>query len=138
MGIFDVFRKKENREGAITEYGKVEQNLVKNEQSIVNESEKVNIEEITRAKFLMRIEDVFSITGRGTVVTGRIDLGSVSVGEFVNLLNSRTREKKSVMITGVEMFRKIVTTANAGDNVGLLLKDVKRNEIEKHDILYKN
>ena len=77
--------------------------------------------------FLMPVEDVFSITGRGTVATGRIETGRVKVGDEVELLGLG-EDKKSV-VTGVEMFRKILDEGEAGDNVGLLLRGIDKNEI---------
>ena len=79
--------------------------------------------------FLMPVEDVFSITGRGTVATGRIETGRVKVGDEVELLGLG-EDKKSV-VTGVEMFRKILDEGEAGDNVGLLLRGIDKNEIKK-------
>ncbi|MGM9709031.1 MAG: elongation factor Tu [Prevotella sp.] len=79
--------------------------------------------------FLMPIEDVFSITGRGTVVTGRVETGRVKVGDEVQLLGLG-EDKKSV-VTGVEMFRKILDQGEAGDNVGLLLRGIDKNEVKR-------
>ena len=83
--------------------------------------------------FLMPIEDVFSITGRGTVATGRIETGRVKVGDEVELLGLG-EDKKSV-VTGVEMFRKILDEGEAGDNVGLLLRGIDKNEIKRGMVL---
>ena len=83
--------------------------------------------------FLMPVEDVFSITGRGTVATGRIETGRVKVGDEVELLGLG-EDKKSV-VTGVEMFRKILDEGEAGDNVGLLLRGVDKNEIKRGMVL---
>ena len=85
--------------------------------------------------FLMPVEDVFSITGRGTVATGRIDRGKVKVGEEVALVGFGST-KKSV-VTGVEMFRKLLDDGQAGDNVGLLLRGVDKKEIERGMVLAK-
>jgi elongation factor Tu len=85
--------------------------------------------------FLMPVEDVFSITGRGTVATGRIERGVIKVGEEVQLVGFNA-EKKTV-ITGVEMFRKLLDTGEAGDNVGLLLRGVDKAEIERGMVLAK-
>jgi elongation factor Tu len=85
--------------------------------------------------FLMPVEDVFSITGRGTVATGRIERGKVKVGEEVQLVGFLA-EKKSV-VTGVEMFRKLLDDGQAGDNVGLLLRGVDKKEIERGMVLSK-
>jgi elongation factor Tu len=85
--------------------------------------------------FLMPIEDVFSISGRGTVVTGRVDRGKVKVGEEVEIVGFRPTEKK--VVTGVEMFRKLLDEGVAGDNIGCLLRGVKREEIERGQVLAK-
>ncbi|HVA57293.1 MAG: elongation factor Tu [Gemmatimonadaceae bacterium] len=85
--------------------------------------------------FLMPVEDVFSITGRGTVATGRIDRGKIKVGEEIEMVGFGT-DKKSV-VTGVEMFRKLLDDGQAGDNVGLLLRGVDKKEIERGMVLAK-
>ena len=85
--------------------------------------------------FLMPVEDVFSITGRGTVATGRVDRGRIKVGEEVEMVGFGAA-KKSV-VTGVEMFRKLLDEGRAGDNVGLLLRGVEKTEIERGMVLAK-
>jgi elongation factor Tu len=85
--------------------------------------------------FLLPVEDVFSITGRGTVATGRIERGKVKVGEEVQLVGFGS-EKKSV-VTGVEMFRKLLDDGQAGDNVGLLLRGLEKKDIERGMVLAK-
>jgi len=85
--------------------------------------------------FLMPIEDVFSISGRGTVVTGRIERGVVKVGDEVEIVGIRTTSKTTV--TGVEMFRKLLDSGEAGDNVGCLLRGVGREEVERGQVLAK-
>ncbi len=85
--------------------------------------------------FLMPVEDVFSITGRGTVATGRIERGRVKVGEELQLVGFNAEKKTTV--TGVEMFRKLLDDGQAGDNVGLLLRGVEKNEIERGMVLAK-
>ena len=85
--------------------------------------------------FLMPIEDVFSISGRGTVVTGRIERGVVKVGEEVEIVGLTDTSKTTV--TGVEMFRKLLDEGEAGDNVGCLLRGVGRDEIERGQVLAK-
>ena len=84
--------------------------------------------------FLMPVEDVFSITGRGTVATGRVERGTIKVGDTVEIVGL-TDEKRSVVVTGVEMFRKLLDQAIAGDNIGCLLRGVQRNEIERGQVL---
>ena len=86
--------------------------------------------------FLMAVEDVFSITGRGTVATGRIERGKIKVGEEASLIGMHPEIKKTV-ITGVEMFRKLLDEGMAGDNVGLLLRGVDKKEIERGQVLAK-
>ncbi|QDU98311.1 elongation factor Tu [Lignipirellula cremea] len=86
--------------------------------------------------FLMAVEDVFSIEGRGTVATGRIERGVVKTGEEIEIVGLSKASRKTVC-TGVEMFRKILDTGRAGDNVGLLLRGVRRDEIERGQVLAK-
>ena len=86
--------------------------------------------------FLMPVEDVFSITGRGTVATGRIEQGIVNTGDTVEIVGIHT-ETSSTVVTGVEMFRKILDEGRAGDNVGCLLRGIKREEIERGQVLCK-
>ena len=90
----------------------------------------------TEKPFLMPVEDVFSITGRGTVATGRVERGSLKVQEEVEIVGL-TDEKRKVVVTGVEMFRKLLDSTQAGDNVGLLLRGVQRTEIERGQVLAK-
>ena len=85
--------------------------------------------------FLMPIEDVFSISGRGTVVTGRVEQGKVAVGDEVEIVGIRDTQKTTV--TGVEMFRKLLDEGVAGDNVGVLLRGTKRDEVERGQVLAK-
>ncbi|WP_338833619.1 Elongation factor Tu [Moorella humiferrea] len=86
--------------------------------------------------FLMPIEDVFTITGRGTVTTGRVERGKVKVGDEVEIIGLRDQVRKTV-VTGVEMFRKILDEAVAGDNIGTLLRGVERKEVERGMVLAK-
>mgnify|MGYP001531439677 FL=1 len=90
----------------------------------------------TDKPFLMPVEDVFTITGRGTVATGRIERGVAHVGDAVEIVGMKD-EKKSTVITGLEMFRKTLDEAMAGDNVGALLRGVDRKEIERGQVLAK-
>ena len=89
----------------------------------------------TDKPFLMPVEDVFTITGRGTVATGRVERGTVKVGDTVEIVGMGS--KLQTVITGVEMFRKMLDQAEAGDNVGLLLRGIQRNEIERGQVLAK-
>ena len=86
--------------------------------------------------FLMPVEDVFTITGRGTVATGRVERGQIKTGEEVEIVGL-TDEKRKVVVTGLEMFRKTLDFAEAGDNVGVLLRGVQRNEIQRGQVLAK-
>jgi elongation factor Tu len=90
----------------------------------------------TDGDFLMSVEDVFSITGRGTVATGRVERGVVKVSDEVEIVGLANEAKKTV-VTGVEMFRKLLDQAQAGDNVGLLLRGVQREDIERGQVLAK-
>ena len=90
----------------------------------------------TDKPFLMPVEDVFSITGRGTVATGRVERGIVKMSDQVELVGL-TEEKRTTVVTGVEMFRKLLEFAEAGDNVGLLLRGIQRSEIERGQVLAK-
>ena len=86
--------------------------------------------------FLMPVEDVFGIKGRGTVVTGRVERGTIKVGEEVEIVGLE-RETRKVVVTGVEMFRKILDQGQAGDNIGCLLRGVERDEVERGQVLAK-
>jgi len=90
----------------------------------------------TDKPFLMPIEDVFSITGRGTVATGRVERGVLHVSEEVEIVGIK-EETRKVVVTGIEMFRKLLDEAQAGDNIGALLRGVQRNEIERGQVLVK-
>jgi elongation factor Tu len=86
--------------------------------------------------FLMPIEDIFSITGRGTVVTGRIDRGRILVGDNVDIVGISDKIQKTV-VTGVEMFRKLLDEGQAGDNVGLLLRGITKEDVERGQVVAK-
>jgi elongation factor Tu len=86
--------------------------------------------------FLMPVEDVFSISGRGTVATGRVESGTIKMQEDVEIVGLKTESRKTV-VTGIEMFKKLLDSAVAGDNVGLLLRGIQRNEIERGQVLAK-
>ena len=90
----------------------------------------------TDQPFLMPVEDVFSITGRGTVATGRVERGVVKLSDTVEIVGLMEKPRQ-VVVTGVEMFRKLLDLAEAGDNIGLLLRGVQRNEIERGQVLAK-
>jgi elongation factor Tu len=89
----------------------------------------------TDKPFLMPIEDVFSISGRGTVVTGRVDRGKVKVGEEIEIVGFRPTMKK--VVTGVEMFRKLLDEGVAGDNIGVLLRGLEKDDVERGQVLAK-
>ncbi len=86
--------------------------------------------------FLMPVEDVFSISGRGTVATGRVERGTVKVGDVVEIVGL-TEEKRTTTVTGVEMFKKLLDQAEAGDNIGALLRGIAKDEIERGQVLCK-
>jgi elongation factor Tu len=90
----------------------------------------------TDKPFLMPVEDVFTITGRGTVGTGRVERGQIKVGEEIEIVGLKEETKKTV-VTGIEMFRKLLDSGIAGDNIGVLLRGVDRNEIERGQVLAK-
>ena len=87
----------------------------------------------TDPSFRMTVEDVFSIAKRGTVVTGKIEGGTLNVGDEV-AIQGRNGERKAV-ITGIEMFRKTTSQANVGDNVGILLKDISKQDVQRGDVI---
>jgi elongation factor Tu len=87
----------------------------------------------TDPAFRMTVQDVFTIKGRGTVVTGQIESGTVTVGDEIQI--QRQGSMKKTTVTGVEMFRKVVTRAQVGENVGVLLKDISKQDIQRGDVL---
>jgi elongation factor Tu len=93
-------------------------------------------ERVVDKPFLMPVEDVFTITGRGTVATGRVEQGTIKVGEQVEIVGIRPQTTTTV-VTGVEMFRKLLDQGQAGDNIGVLLRGTKRDEIERGQVLAK-
>lgn len=119
MGLLDFFKR-----------GKVEEELIVKTvpTTINNESTK----KVSSSSFSFVVEDVFTITGRGTVVTGMVGAGSISVGEKV-FINGNIE----TTITGIEMFRKTLDTASEGDNCGLLLRGISRDQIARGDTLTK-
>jgi elongation factor Tu len=90
----------------------------------------------TAKPFLMPIEDVFTITGRGTVVTGRVEQGMLKVGEEIEIVGIEEKTSKTV-VTGIEMFRKMLDEAQAGDNAGILLRGTKKDEVQRGQVLCK-
>ena len=113
------------------EWSKTVQELMDAVDSYIPEPERA-----TDKPFLMPIEDVFTITGRGTVVTGRVERGILKVNEEVEIVGIHEKSTKST-VTGVEMFRKLLDEARAGENVGLLLRGVKREDVERGQVVIK-
>lgn len=135
MGLFDFFKKpKSDLEQYYEDRRKKEEQI--SAQNISYESESDLTSAYTDSDFHITVEDVFTITGRGTVITGCIESGCINVGDTVKLkrLNGSS---KDVTVTGIEMFRKILDSAQAGDNVGLLLHGITKNDISKGDVLFK-
>ena len=93
-------------------------------------------ERATDKPFIMPVEDVFTITGRGTVATGRVERGQLKVGEEVEIVGLMDEPRKTV-VTGIEMFRKLLDSAVAGDNIGALLRGIQRDEVERGQVLAK-
>ncbi|MFW5888805.1 MAG: elongation factor Tu [Bacillota bacterium] len=111
-----------------------------NEQKILDLMEEVDNyipepERETDKPFLMPVEDVFTITGRGTVVTGRVDRGTIKTNDKIEIIG--IRDTQTAVVTGVEMFRKILDFAQAGDNVGLLLRGISRDQVERGQVIAK-
>lgn len=132
MGLFDLFRRpKTEQEEYYENYDRQRQDSAK---ASVDAAFIENYN--TSTGFSLTVEDVFTITGRGTVIVGRISSGSVSVGDTVTL--KRTNGYScSVTVAGIEMFRKMLNTAKEGDNVGLLLRGLTKADIGQGDILMK-
>lgn len=128
MGLFDFFKKPK------TDLEQYYEDRNRREKEMRAASEDVQPAGYTG--FRITVEDVFTITGRGTVITGRVETGSVSVGDVVTLVR-KDGSSRSVTITGIEAFRKIKNSAAAGENVGLLLRQVNRDEVGKGDVLIK-
>ena len=116
MGIFGLFKNKNNSEENI---------------------QKVDMEVIDGATFFMKIEDVFFINGKGLIATGIIDLGTISVGDAITIINSVNKAKIETKVIEIDMFMKRITTATKGDRVGIALEGLSKTDIDKGDILYK-
>lgn len=128
MGLFDLFRKKNKDDGTY------HRDRSRDAELYGGFGSDGGMDFGAGERFRITVEDVFTITGRGTVVTGRIESGSVTVGDIVRL--GRTDgSSRDVAVTGIEMFRKMLDTAKQGDNVGLLLRDVERNGVGRGDVL---
>lgn len=87
----------------------------------------------TDPAFRMTVQDVFSIKGRGTVVTGQIESGTLNVGDEIQIQGKSS--SKAIVVTGIEVFRKVINRAQAGDNVGVLLKDISKQDVQQGDVL---
>ena len=139
MGLFDIFKSKKKSDGVIEEYGRTSQNY--------SNSYETNSEDTSDAyhnssyhdpshSFELTVEDVFTITGRGTVAVGKVSLGVIHTGDEV-FIQTTTGETISSVIIGIEMFRKLLSVAQEGDTVGLLLRGINRNQIGRGDLIYK-
>ncbi len=128
MGLFDLFKKKETDELGNT----IEKETTDNNELGVNP---INTD-TDSALFQMIVDDVFYIAGRGMVVTGVIKAGSIRTGDKIIIVSS-TGERKETSVAGIEIFRKILDRAEAGDKVGILLKGVDRQDCDKGDMLIK-
>ncbi len=124
MGFFDFLFKKEERVGG--SYSSEKNNVIETQ---------VALEDI-EGDFLMVIDDVFSITGRGIIVTGTIASGMIKVGDTVKLKNIASDSVRVVTVVGIEMFRRVLDSAAEGENVGLLLRGVTRDEVNAGDTLF--
>lgn len=122
MGLFDLLFGK--REMDVTGSINKGEDTVKKDESFLK---------VGSVEFEMEVEDVFSIVGRGTVVTGKVSSGTINVGDEVLIFNNGIRTK----VTGIEMFRKQCDNATVGDNVGILLNDVSRDDVERGFLIIK-
>ncbi|MBO5228765.1 MAG: hypothetical protein J6B39_07215 [Lachnospiraceae bacterium] len=131
MGLFDIFKKKKSD---VEIYYEERQKRAAAEEALNNQYNSIG--DNYQETFRITVQDVFTITGRGTVITGRVEAGAVHVGETVTLrrLNGAT---SNVTVTGIEQFRKICESAKAGENVGILLRGITRNDIGQGDVLVK-
>lgn len=124
MGFLDFLFKKEEQIGG--------DDVTYNENLNATSEDLANV----TGDFMMVVEDVFSITGRGTIVTGKIGRGTIRVGDHVKFKNMVSDQTKITTVVGIEMFRKVLDIAKEGDNVGLLLRGVSRDEISRGDVLF--
>lgn len=91
--------------------------------------------DVKDASFRIQVEDVFSITGRGTVVVGVVDKGTIEIGDTVLLVDNQGNKKSEKVVAGIEAFRQLLDKATKGDNIGILLENTKHNEIDRYDYL---
>ncbi len=134
MGLFDFFKKpKTDLEQYYEDRKKREAQEAYND---ISYQQNMSADTYNQPAFRITVEDVFTIIGRGTVIVGQVESGSVHVGDTVTLkrLNGSRRD---VAVTGIEMFRKMMDVAQAGDNVGILLRGLTKDDISKGDVLYK-
>ena len=141
MGLFDLFKRpKTEQEQYYEEYDRRNaqnaQNVTFSETSTVHTYQQPVSQNPFGENFRITVEDVFTITGRGTVITGRIASGIIREGETVTLQRVDGSQMQ-VVVGGIEMFRKILKSASAGDNVGLLIRNVTKADIGRGDILFK-
>ena len=127
MGFFDLFKKKE-----VDELG----NPIDNSEYGTSQPSVSPFVDLNNVSFRMTIEDVFTITGRGTVVTGVVELGSIKLMDKA-VLYRQNGETINTVITGIEMFRKLEDSATVGQNVGLLLRGIERNMVSTGDVIVK-
>lgn len=126
MGLFDRFRKKDSNDGTYHRDRSSDGEMGYYGETVCGAA----------GAFRITVQDVFTITGRGTVITGQVESGSVAVGDTVTLRRA-DGSARDVAITGIEMFRKMLDVAKRGDNVGLLLRGVGRDEVARGDVLEK-
>ncbi|MBQ9266808.1 MAG: hypothetical protein IJ217_00735 [Clostridia bacterium] len=129
MGLFDFLSGNKNSGEVIKEYGKKPKKEETFSQTYSTDGDNKDFELV--------VEDVFTITGRGTIVTGRVGVGQIRVGDEVYIKNNSTGKQKKTRVLGVEMFRKLLDVANVGDNVGLLLQGIGRNDVASGDVISK-
>lgn len=128
MGVFDFFKKPKTD---LEQYYEDRKQSERQQQVSADSRQPAD-----GMEFRITVEDVFSITGRGTVITGKVEMGAVSVGDKVTLKRTDGSERQ-VTVSGIEMFRKMKNVAVAGENVGMLLRQVDRNEVGRGDVLFK-
>lgn len=106
-------------------------------ENYTSESNNAPVNSYKTETFRLVVEEVFSITGRGIIVIGKVERGSVSISDTVKILDSTGSEKQTSTVAGIETFRKQLTTATVGDNIGLLLRGADRNAVKRGDIIVK-
>ena len=134
MGLFNFFKKPKSE---VEQYYEQRNARAAQQQSSTPEFTEPMLQSADYdTPFRIEVQDVFSITGRGTVITGQVTSGFVCVGDTVTLVRM-DGTRREITITGIEMFRKLLDTAQAGDNVGLLLRGLTKNDIGRGDVLTK-